>query len=270
MSNTGTATTADGTRIAHQVSGGGDRTPLLLLAGQANTHRWWDRSRTDFDLDRTTVTLDWRGTGASEAPAGDWSTELLAQDAVAVLDALGLDLVDVYGTSMGGRVAQWLAIEHRARTRRLVLGCTTPGGPQAVGQPAEVLQRLSLPEPAAAQELTDLMYTPAWRAENPPPYQVLGDPDLTARARRQHRRASAGHDAWDRLPEIAAPTLILHGDADLMNPPGNAWLLASRIPNATVHFFPGARHAYFDEVPEAGRLVRDFLDREAQPTPVSA
>src|SRR5690242_17757341 len=101
-----TARTVDGTRLAVQVEG--DGAPLLLLAGQANHHGWWDPVRPDF-AGRTTVSLDWRGTGDSEDGPADFTTRSLAADVVTVLDALDLLCVDVYGTSMGGRVAQWLA-----------------------------------------------------------------------------------------------------------------------------------------------------------------
>lgn len=97
-------TTPDGVRIAYQVRGEG--TPLVLLAGQANNHHWWDGVRDDFHAERSTVTVDYRGTGESDKPDSPYSTEIFAQDVIAVLDALGIDRADVYGTSMGGRVGQ--------------------------------------------------------------------------------------------------------------------------------------------------------------------
>ncbi|MFC7730090.1 alpha/beta fold hydrolase [Actinomadura keratinilytica] len=104
------------------------------------------------------------------------------------------------------------------------------------------------------------MYTPAWRAAHPGPYTTLGDPRMPPHARRGHLQASNRHDAWDALPRITAPTLILHGDQDRLTPAANVPLLASRIPNARTHIFPGARHAYFQECrSQAGPLVADFL-----------
>ncbi|MGK5637426.1 alpha/beta fold hydrolase [Streptomyces sp. URMC 126] len=248
----------DGTRLAHQVRGSGP--PLVLLAGQANSHRWWDAVRADFHTARSTVTLDYRGTGDSDKPDKPYGTEEFADDVVAVLDALGVGRADVYGTSMGGRVAQWVAVRHPHRVRRLVLGCTSPG---VRGVPAgpEVRAALAAPDPAAAERtLLDLMYTPAWRAAHPGPYTVLGDPAMPGHARRRHRLASARHDAWDALPDIAAPTLVVHGTDDRFNPTANAHLLADRIPGARLRLLPGARHAYFEEFrAEASPLVLDFL-----------
>ena len=256
------AVARDGTRIAHQASGAG--APLLLLAGQTGSHRWWTRVRGDFDAFRRVVTLDYRGTGDSDAPPGPYRTQGFADDAVAVLDDLGVERADVYGTSMGGRVAQWLAVRYPERVRRLVLGCTSPGGPHAVERSAAVRRALADPDPAAARRaLLDLMYTPEWLARHPEPYWTLGDPGMPRHARREHLRASNGHDAWDALPRITAPTLVLHGDADELNPTANAPLLVERIPGARLVLFPGARHAYFEESrAAAGAAVREFVEGE--------
>lgn len=252
----------DGTALAYQQRGEGP--PLVLLAGQANDHHWWDGVREDFHPVRSTVTLDLRGTGDSDKPAGRYSVRQFADDVVAVLDTLGIARADVYGTSMGGRVAQWIAIRHPQRVRRLVLGCTSPGGRNAVEPDASVRRSLALPDPAAVRRvLADLMYSPAWRAAHPGPYHTLGDPLMPAHARRGHFIASNEHDAWSELPGIAAATLILHGGQDRLTPPDNLRLLASRIPGARTRLFPGARHAYFEECrDEAGELVRRFLVEE--------
>ncbi|MFE4361494.1 alpha/beta fold hydrolase [Kitasatospora sp. NPDC056800] len=253
------ATAPDGTRIAYQLRGEG--APLVLLAGQANDHHWWDAVRADFHPARATLTLDHRGTGGSDKPDTPYSTEQFARDVVAVLDDLGIDRADVYGTSMGGRVAQQLAARHPHRVRALVLGCTSPGGPHGVERGADVRRALAQPDPEAArQALLELMYTPRWLDSHPGPHHTLGDPAMPAHARRRHLAASNRHDAWDLLPAIGAPTLVLHGADDRLNPAANAPLLAARIPGARLHLLPGARHAYFEEFrTTASPLVLDFL-----------
>jgi len=180
---------------------------------------------------------------------------------VTLLDQLGIETLDVYGTSMGGRVAQWLAVDHPDRVRRLVLGCTTPGGPRAVERNQDVRRRLAVADPVAAREaVTDLMYTPGWRSTHPGPYATLGDPAISPLSARRHLRASARHDAYDVLPRIAAPTLVLHGTDDEFVPVVNARLIAERIPDATLRLFESARHAYFEECrPEASQVVLEFL-----------
>ncbi|ADB32579.1 alpha/beta hydrolase fold protein [Kribbella flavida DSM 17836] len=273
------ATAPDGTRIAYQLGGrdpgnchggrgqggleGADRNepPLLLLAGQSNNHHWWDPVRADFEAGRRTITLDYRGTGDSDMPDRVYSTTGFAEDAVAVLDDLGLDRVDVYGTSMGGRVAQWLAILHPERVRGLVLGCTSPGRTHGFERSQEIRRALAHPDQTARDAvLVDLMYTPGWVARNPGPYPVLGDAAMPAYAKGRHLVASNSHDAWEELPSIKAPTLVLHGTDDVFSPAANAQLLADRIPHARAELIPGARHAYFHEFHSlAGPLVDRFL-----------
>jgi pimeloyl-ACP methyl ester carboxylesterase len=259
------AIAADGCRIAYQLGGevgaAGNGPAVLLLAGQSNNHHWWDPVRADFETGRTTITLDYRGTGASDKPDEVYSTPGFAEDAVAVLDALGLRQVDVYGTSMGGRVAQWLAILHPERVRRLVLGCTSPGRSHGFERSQEIRRALSVRDQAARDAvLTELMYTPEWVARHPGPYPVLGDATMPTYAKGRHLVASNNHDAWDGLDTIQAPTLVLHGTDDVFSPAANAKLLADRIPDARAELLDGARHAYFHEFrATASPLVADFL-----------
>ncbi|WUJ69732.1 alpha/beta hydrolase [Kribbella soli] len=250
------ASTIDGTRIAYQVRGEGQ--PLVLLAGQSNNHTWWDPIRSDFQGHQT-IALDWRGTGESDKPDEVYSTVGFADDVVAVLDDLELDGADVYGTSMGGRVAQWLAINHPDRVKALVLGCTSPGAAHGYERSQEI--RKALADPARTDRvLLELMYTPGWLADNPGPYYVLGDQSMPSYAKGRHLVASNKHDAWDGLPSITAPTLILHGSDDIFSPAANAQLLADRIPGARAELIEGARHAYFHEFRSvASPAVLSFL-----------
>jgi pimeloyl-ACP methyl ester carboxylesterase len=251
------AKAVDGTRIAYQTEGEGF--PLMLLAGQSNNHHWWDGIRDDFHDAHRTITFDYRGTGDSDKPDIAYSTTGFADDVIAVLDGLGVERADVYGTSMGGRVGQWVAARYPGRVRALVLGCTSPGGSHAIERGNDI--RRLLADPATAEQtLLDLMYTPAYLARTTGPYQTLGDATMASYALRRHLIASHRHDAWDTLPEITTPTLVVHGSDDRFNPAANAPLLAERIPGARLHLIPGARHAYFEEFRSiASPLVRDFL-----------
>lgn len=238
--------TDDGCTLAVQTSGGGE--PVLLLAGQSNNHHWWDRVRPALDQQCATISLDWRGTGHSDDPGRGWSIERFTADVRCVLDELGLAGCAVYGTSMGGRVAQRLAAEAPWLVTRLVLGCTTPGGRHAVERSQQVRRLLASPDPAAVARTTaELFYTPAWMAANPGPYTTLGDPSASRAAKAGHLRASNRHDAWSLLGSITAPTLVLHGSDDQLAPVENAHLLAARIPQARAVVLDGARHGYFDE-----------------------
>lgn len=256
-----TVPTSDGFEIAVQVAGPADGPTLLLLAGQANNHHWWGLVRGGFEDRWRTVTLDQRGTGDSRGPVGAWSTPTFAADAAEVLARLGGGPAAVYGTSMGGRVAQVLAAEHPARVDRLVLACTSPGGPHAQERDNAVRRELLDPDPAHRRAtLGALFYTDAW-PHRPEDSLLLGDRTMTPEETRAHLRVSGRHDAWDLLPRITAPTLVLHGTDDRMVPTANAPLLAERIPGALLHLHEGGRHGFFEEfATEITPLVRGFLE----------
>lgn len=253
------ATTPDGTRIAYQLRGNG--APLVLLAGQANNHHWWDLVRTDFHPARSTLTLDYRGTGDSDKPdTPPHSTELFAQDVIAVLD-------DLASTGPTSTAHPWRP--GSPATRR------PPPSPSQLPDPRLHLTRRPAQHRTRQRRQPGSGSDPARRRASSP----AGSHVHTAMARRPPRpaphprrpphalplpapppRSSNRHNAWDLLPIISAPTLVLHGTDDLLNPTANAPLLADRIPNAPLHLIPDARHAYFEEArAHAGRLVLDFL-----------
>jgi pimeloyl-ACP methyl ester carboxylesterase len=135
----------------------------MLLAGQANSRHWWDPIRGDFAAAFRTVAMDTRGTGRSSVgDRAEYSTRRFDADVVAVLDEIGIGRAHVYGTSMGGKIAQWLAIDHPDRVAGLVLGCTTAGGPHAQVATADALETLTWPADTARSALAELMFTPDW------------------------------------------------------------------------------------------------------------
>ncbi|MBU2664084.1 alpha/beta hydrolase [Actinoplanes bogorensis] len=246
---------ADEFPLAVQTSGLADGPVLLLLSGQANSHVWWTGLREAFESRFRVVTFDWRGTGGSRGPVGEWTTETFADDAARVLGEGGARPATVYGTSMGGRVAQHLAARRPELVERLVLACTSPGGEHAVERSADVRKRLASPE-TNARTLRELFYTDAWSGES----HLFGDPTMTADEARAHLRASNRHDAWAVIPSIQAPTLVLHGSDDHMVPTANAKLLARRIPGAALHLHDGGRHGFFDEFEaEIAPVLDSFL-----------
>jgi pimeloyl-ACP methyl ester carboxylesterase len=253
-------TTPDSFRLAAQVSGRPDGRALLLPPGQANSHRWWTRLRDAFDDRFRVLTFDYRGTGDSRGPVGDWSTSLFGADAAHVIGTLADGPAAVYGTSMGGRVAQMLAVEHPDAVDRLALACTSPGGPQARERSRDVRQALAHPDAGRRRRtLQRLFYTDAWPCR-PEESHLFGDPTMTSAESRAHLRVSAGHDAWDALPHVTAPTLVLHGTDDEMVPAANADLIADRIPEATLELQEGGRHGFFEEFADSVTpVVTSFL-----------
>lgn len=256
-----TVETPDGAVLAVQEGGPDGGPPLLLLAGQANSHDWWTGIRDHFEERFRTISFDYRGTGDTHAEeSAEWSTTIFATDAAYVLRSCGVESADVYGTSMGGRVAQMLAINHPAVVDRLVLACTTPGGSMAVERDKNVRRALAQPDATArVHALLDIMYTPAWFSTKRRSH-LLGDTTMTARAQALHLRTSARHDAGERLPEIRSETLILHGSDDLMAPVVNAHTLGQAIPASRVLVTDGGRHGFFDEFSETvSEQVSEFL-----------
>ncbi|WP_104116036.1 alpha/beta fold hydrolase [Arthrobacter sp. B1805] len=242
----------DGARIAWRVSGTGD--PLLLVTGQAVDSTSWDAVVPAFSDCFRVVSFDHRGTGESSMGSDDgYSTESFAADAVAVLDAAGIDRAHVYGHSMGGRVAQWVALRFLERVGALVLGATTAGDargvPRSVGATADLGSGDQV-------RLASLFFRDGKPRDDAAAFFT---PSASRHARRLHLAASRNHDAWDQLPRIAAPTLVLHGTNDEMTPPGNAERMAAAIPDAELALLTAARHGYYLEEPDATDRVINFL-----------
>ena len=253
------ATAADGTRIRYDVHGSGE--PLLLIHGQSLDHTMWEGVYADLAERHRVILMDMRGSGGSDVPLDrPYSMELLAHDALAVLDAESVERAHVYGFSMGGKIAQTLASIAPGRVGALVLGATAPGGSNEVERPhhASIALRKANTEEGRGL-IAHLFYSPSWADANPETVSRIV-PRNPLRAQRRHYEASMKHDGWDLLPRIQAPTLVVHGEDDELTPVANAELLAQRIPNARLLVLPGARHGYLHEaVPKATDAVRDFL-----------
>lgn len=261
------ATATDGTRLYFEERGEGE--PLLLISGQGSDHTMWNPIRQDFAKHYRVIVFDHRGTGQSDKPTEPpYSTRGFAQDAISILDSLGIARAHAYGISMGGRICQWLGIDFADRIGALILGCTTPGNAHGVRRPAEVdaaFQNAATDPEASMQVMLEAVLSPGWLKAHPDyVVQMAKGPQypVPPYALRLHYLASEGHDAWDLLPIIKAPTLVIHGSDDRVNPTANAPLLASRIPNAELYIVQGGRHGYFLEFrEEASRVVNDFLAR---------
>jgi len=249
----------DGVRLYYEVSGAGE--PLLMIAGQASDHHIWNLIRGDFSRHYQVIVFDQRGTGQSDKPEGPpYSTPGFALDAVSILKHLGLSRAHVYGISMGGAVGQWLGIDHAERVGALVLGCSSPGIAHGVRRSAEVEELLAQPDQL---KVMDAFFSS--RRALPRFFLSMresGKYPMPKYAEQLHARASKEHDSWERLPEIKAPTLVIHGTDDQVAPVANAHLLAERIPGAELYLVRGGRHMFFIEFrSEMDRIVNEFLAR---------
>jgi 3-oxoadipate enol-lactonase len=250
-------------RIAWERRGEGQ--PLVLVHGLGYARWGWEPVADALAERFRVVLLDNRGIGESEAPAGPYTAAEMADDVVRVLEEAGIERAHVVGTSLGGMIAQELALRTK-RVERLVLVCTTPGGPSAAPMPKATAQLIA--EAASMEPLVALRRfvenalaprAPEELVERILAHRLRTAQPLTAWA----AQAAAGmsFDAWDRLPELRAPTLVLHGTEDVVVDPANATLLVERIQDARLEWFPGCGHLLFWEEPERFvTLVGEFLE----------
>jgi len=242
----------------------GQGAPVLLIMGLGWTSAMWHRTRPILVKQYRTVALDNRGVGRSDAPTGPYSIALMASDAAAVLDAAGIERAHIFGVSMGGMIAQELALQYPDRVRSLILGCTAAGGPHAVRADSEVLQALfrrGLTPDEFAESMNPFIYHPSTPRE-------LVEEDMILRRKwyptdigfLAQLQGIMGWEAYSRLPRIAAPTLVVHGDSDRLIPPANGDLIAKRIPEAKLVLIPNASHIFSTDRPAVTHCpVLEFL-----------
>jgi 3-oxoadipate enol-lactonase len=247
-------------------TGSGD--PVLLIMGLGLSGGAWWRTVPVLARRLRVITFDNRGVGRSRSLLHSYTTEAMADDAVSVLDAAGVERAHVYGFSLGGMVAQQLALRHPARVRSLVLGATTPGGPRVVAPDLEVLEffrrRPGMLHADAARASVPYNYGARCRREHPE--RIAEDirrrlqHDFPEQAYRAQLWAAALHNAHRQLKRVEAPTLVVHGRHDRMIPVANARLLADAIPGATLRVLDDCGHLYSTERPRIDGAIADFLE----------
>ena len=256
-----------GVGIAFETHGRG--APLLLIQGLGYGGRGWGPAIEQLAESFLVVSFDNRGFGASDSPPGPYTVAELASDAAAVLAAAGIERAHVVGASLGGMIAQELALSGPEQVQRLVLVSTTPGGIASYPMPA-VTARLMLAAAALDPDVALRRFV-----ENALGADGAGRPELVERILAYRRanppdtggwqaQAAAGaiFDAFDRIASIRTETLVVHGTEDAVVDPRNARLLAERIPHARLELLEGCGHLPFWEEPgRFCRLVRDFLSK---------
>lgn len=250
------------TRIASEERGSGF--PVLLVMGLGYGRWGWEPLVGPLAERYRVVWYDNRGIGESDKPVGPYTVAQLAEDAVAVLDERGIERAHVVGTSLGGMVAQELALSYPRRVEKLALLCTTAGGSGGYPFPEQTARLLaeapSLAPEAALRRFVENAVSArgglvetlvARRTQNPP------DPG----GWQGQAAASATFEAWERVAGIRQETLVVAGDEDNVVDWRNSELLAERIPNARLHVLHGVGHLFFWERPdEVVNLLHDFLN----------
>ena len=255
----------------------GSGAPLLLITGFGISGAVFEPVLDRYAERFSCIVFDNRGSGRSQAPLRPTSMPELAADAVGLLDELGIASAHVYGVSMGGMIAQEVALRFPERVRGLVLGCTSPGGPRAVRPTVRELRVVAAAAAGAPRSPVDstlaaVLFSERFRRHEPERAHFLLEHFRrhlpAAQGVAAQLLASVFHDTVSRLDQVQAPTLVLHGERDVMAPLGNARMLAERIPNAELAIVPGAGHAYALERPDVSfNLFASWYARHAPIAP---
>lgn len=241
--------------INYEVEGEG--VPLVMIMGFGSSIEGWHYQAPFFARHFRVITFDNRGVGRSDKPGGLYTTRMMADDAVHLMDHLGIEKAHIMGASMGGMIAQELAINHPERVIRLVLACTyarptlreSPEGAKLSGSPAERMSAV------------------IGLAFNKPLYRVVlgafarlrGVPEGSPEATGIEGQSAAvvTHDALDRLESITAPTLVIVGTGDRLIDPHASEVIASRIPDTKLVKIEGGSHTFMVE--NRGEFNREVL-----------
>ena len=260
----------DGVEIYYEASGQG--TPFVFLSETACDGAVWNLYQVpEFSRDHRVVILDYRGTGLSGKPSAKYSTEMFADDAVAVLDHLGLEGAVVCGHSMGGRVAQLLALNYPRKVSKLILASSGAAHPGDRGIPLRIAKEMV--EWGYEKYVRDHTIVVGWTEVYARNHINRIEKYLQVRMANlcpvefyfRHVLARQEHDTSGRLKDITVPTLIFVGDDDHfvvsdMSHRAGADLLARGIPNSKLVVLPGERHSYLYTEPEKVHgIMREFL-----------
>jgi pimeloyl-ACP methyl ester carboxylesterase len=250
--------------LSYERAGSGP--PLLMIMGMSGTFDHWDPAFLDgLRQEFETIIYDHRGVGSSSRLSGHLTIAQLAEDAAGLLEALEIDCAHVLGISMGGMVAQELALGHSERVQTLTLGCTYCGGEGSALASEDVMRRLAEGMMSGDRERA---IRAGWEANVSPRFAADQEAYMRFLEIGQRRavpvevimeqiQAIGAHDTAARLPELELPTLVVHGTLDEMLPVRNGWLIAGLIPDSRLEIFEETGHLFFWEHPErSAELIR--------------
>jgi 3-oxoadipate enol-lactonase len=247
--------------LSYERSGSGP--PLFLIMGLSGTMLHWgepflEELRGDFDV----IAYDHRGVGRSSRVEAPFTIADLARDAAGLLRALEVESAHVMGISMGGMVAQELALHHPERVRTLTLGCTYCGGPgnSLPAQPELGAAIMSGDRERAVRAMweTNVSQGFAQDADAYASFHAIGEQYSVAVAvMMEQLSAITHHDTSTRLGQLGMPTLVVHGTEDRIIPVENGRKVAELIPSSRLEIWPDIGHLFFWELPKrSAELVR--------------
>jgi len=252
----------NGIQMYYEVHGAGF--PLVMIHGLSANSDWWEpRMVQELSKRFTTVLLDNRGAGRTDVSDRRYTMKLFADDTAGLMDALGIPKAHVLGISMGGRIAQELALDYPQKVEKLVLCSTSCGGEDSVRPSESVMKMLTTDRIASAHAAV----TQDFVKKNPKLVEqtrqrVLRAP-ISDEAYNRQLNANLESNIYGRLSQIRAPTLIIAGRKDVLTPPENSSILARAIPGARLRYFENSAHALLEDMDEVINSVIGFL---GQPT----
>lgn len=243
----------NGCNLYYEVHGSG--MPLVLIMGLRRNIEWWYRQIPMLAEHFQVLAFDNRGAGRSDKPPTDYSIRLFARDTALLMDELGMDQAHILGISMGGYIAQELAIKYPQKITDLVLGCTSCGGEKAVLMSDERLKKFTANEGLTNQEILqkdmDIYFSDGYIENNPHEVNLFSEISMRhyqpADAFARQFAACQAHDTVSLLDRISQPVLIMTGDDDPLVPTENSYILKKLLPQAQLSVFPGGRHCFFIE-----------------------
>lgn len=257
----------NGFRLYYEETGAGD--PVVLIAGLGADAHFWYKQVPAFARHFRVITFDNRDSNRSDQVDAAYTVADMAGDVGRLLEALELEAVHVVGASLGGFIAQEFALAYPGRLRKLVLCCTSFGGPAAEPILQATLAAIMSRTGDAERDLrtflplqiaTDYLETHPTEIDDYVAWRIAHPQSLPAYQRQL--AAAVAHDTGGRLSRLGMPVLVLHGAHDRVVPARNAELLASRIPGARLRVFPEAGHLFlWEAAEEANRAMIEFLTR---------
>jgi pimeloyl-ACP methyl ester carboxylesterase len=258
----------NGIEMYYEMYGQGD--PLVLIMGLRRNAEWWYCQIPTLSKHFKVLVFDNRGAGRSDKPKIDYSIPLFADDTAELMKSVNIRKANVLGVSMGGYIAQELAIKYPEMVRSLVLGGTGAGGQRAVLMSAERMQKFTANEGLSPTEILkkdmDIYFSDEFVREHPEKIKEFMEISLRyyqpLDAFERQFAACLRHDTVNRLNAITMPTLIMSGDEDLLVPSENPRILKELIRHAELDFFQGCRHCFFiEEAAQFNQKVVSFLKK---------
>ena len=258
----------DGTRIHYEVTGRVGRTPVLMIQGLGASKNAWNLQRIAMATRFRIISFDNRGAGRSDKPTEPFTLEQMADDAIAVLDAAGVETAHVVGASMGGVISQIVAVKYPQRVRSLTLVCTAcrnhPWRQELLQSWAKTAEEKGMIE--VGKEAAQWVMSPRSFRRLVPAFTWMGP---LAALRPRHSFVSQIHaildtreDLVDQLSTITAPTMVIVGNQDILTPRGDSEEIAERIPNAELVVISGAAHGLMMEHSSTfNKILIEFLQR---------